>query len=82
MPNPKPLPDIVGVRVPMTNRFSFGVRFGYPFTAMRPGDYFVVPVHVRRPDMVRQAVCQRSRRHGERFQTKRVSDGVLVLRLF
>lgn len=81
MPNPKPLPPITGERVPMTNRFSFGVRFGYPFTRMRPGDFFVVPVHVRAPTMVRQAVCRRSKRHGELFQTKRLTDAVMVVRL-
>jgi hypothetical protein len=66
----------------MITRFGSGVaRAGYPFSALRPLDWFVVPDHVRSCDMVRQAVCRRAQRHGERYQTKTVPGGVLVLRL-
>jgi hypothetical protein len=82
MPNAKPLPEVLGRRVPMLARYASGTaRAGYPFGAMMPLDWFVVPAHLRSRDMVRQAVCQRARRHGERYQTKVVSDGILVLRL-
>jgi hypothetical protein len=81
MPNPKPLPTITGSRVPMTNRFSFGLRFGYPWRQMQPGDFFIVPTTMRSPEMVRQAACRRGKRHGERYQTKLIGDGILVLRL-
>ena len=82
MPNPKELPDRLGERVPMISRFASGMaRVGYPFNDMRPLDWFIVPEQVRSREMVRQAVCRRARRHGERYQTKVVSGGVLVLRL-
>lgn len=82
MPNPKPLPDRIGQRVPMISRLSSGMaRVGYPFDELRPLDWFVVPDQVRSREMVRQAVCRRARRHGERYQTKVVTGGVLVLRL-
>jgi len=82
MPNPKPLPDRIGQRVPMISRLSTGtMRVGYPFNELKPLDWFVVPEQVRSREMVRQAVCRRARRHGERYQTKVVSGGVLVLRL-
>ena len=82
MPNPKPLPEQMGVRVPMISRLPYGaLRAGYPFRQLRPLDWFVVPESVRSREMVRQAVCRRSKRHGEKYQTKVVSGGVLVLRL-
>ena len=82
MPNPKPLPERLGQRVPMISRLASGcARAGYPFGELRPLDWFVVPEQVRTRDMVRQAVCRRAKRHGERYQTKRVDGGVLVLRL-
>lgn len=82
MPNPKPLPDHLGQRVPMISRLASGTaRVGYPFGELRPLDWFVVPEQVRSHAMVRQAVSRRSHRHGERYQTKRVTGGILVLRL-
>ena len=82
MPRPKALPERLGHRVPMLARYASGTaRAGYPFGDMNPLDWFVVPEHLRSRDMVRQAVCQRARRHGERYQTKVVSEGLLVLRL-
>jgi hypothetical protein len=82
MPNPKPLPERIGHRVPMISRMSSGaLRAGYPFDNLNPLDWFVVPEHVRSREMVRQAVCRRAQRHGERYQTKVVDGGVLVLRL-
>jgi hypothetical protein len=48
---------------------------------MQPGDFFIVPTTMRSPEMVRQAACRRGKRHGERYQTKLIGDGILVLRL-
>jgi hypothetical protein len=79
--NPKPLPEQLGERVPMLNRYGFFVRAGYPFGVMRPLDYFIVPDRLRTPEMVRQAVCRRAKRHGETFQTKRTVDGIMVIRI-
>lgn len=82
MPNPKPLPEQLGQRVPMISRYASGMmRVGYPFNDMRPLDWFIVPEQVRSHEMVRQAVCRRAKRHGERYQTKLVSGGILVLRV-
>jgi hypothetical protein len=82
MPNPKPLPEHLGLRVPMIARYGSGVaRVGYPFAELRPLDWFIVPEQVRSREMVRQAACRRGKRHHERYQTKVVSGGVLVLRL-
>lgn len=82
MPNPKPLPQTLGQRVPMLSSMRCGrVRAGYPWEALRPGDYFVVPDHVRSAEMVRQACCRRGQRHGEQYQTKQTTDGVIVVRL-
>lgn len=82
MANPKPLPERLGQRVAMISWMASGTaRVGYPFGALRVLDYFVVPEQVRTRAMVRQAVCRRAQRHGERYQTKRVEGGVLVLRL-
>lgn len=82
MPNPKPLPERLGQRVPMIARLACGTaRAGYPFGELGVLDWFVVPEQVRSREMVRQAVCRRAQRHGERYQTKRIEGGVLVLRL-
>lgn len=82
MPNPKPLPERLGQRVPMISWLACGTaRAGYPFSELRPLDWFVVPERVRSREMVRQAVCRRAARHGERYQTKRIDGGMLVLRL-
>jgi hypothetical protein len=82
MPNPKALPEQLGQRVPMISRLPSGTaRVGYPFHELRPLDWFIVPEQVRSRSMVRQAVSRRANRHGERYQTKIVSGGLLVLRL-
>lgn len=81
MPNPKPLPTITGRRVEMINRYCFGIRFGYPWSRMNPGDFCIVPENIRSPAMVRKAVWARAHRHNERYQTKRSADGVIILRL-
>jgi hypothetical protein len=82
MPNPKALPDRLGQRVPLISRYASGVmRVGYPFNDMHVLDWFVVPEQVRSREQVRQAVCRRADRHGERYQTKLVTGGLLVLRL-
>ena len=77
----KPLPAGLGVRVPVITRYSGSVRAGYPWQQLRVMDWFVVPDHVRTPAMVRQAVCRRAKRHGELFQTKVTSEGLMVIRL-
>ena len=81
MAHPKPLPDNLGARVPVVTRYSGSVRAGYPWAMLRPLDWFVVPEHLRTPEMVRQAACRRGKRHGEVFQTKLVSEGTMVVRL-
>jgi hypothetical protein len=77
----KPLPDGLGVRVPVITRYSTCVRSGYPWDQLQVLDWFVVPEHVRTAAMVRQAVCRRAKRHGEQFQTKVISEGLMVIRL-
>jgi hypothetical protein len=81
MARPKPLPANLGSRVPVITRYSGSVRAGYPWHCLRPLDWFVVPDHLRTAEMVRQAACRRAKRHGELFQTKLVSDGIMVIRL-
>lgn len=82
MANPKPLPAALGQRVPMISAMRSGrVRAGYPWEALRVGDYFVVPEHVRTYEMVRQAASQRGRRHHETYQTKLLAEAVMVVRI-